>query len=146
MNRGILGKYADLTVVNNEGLVRDKNNTIFRSSPAELDGLYFEGDTGTGLLVPVTDGGQRYIIETLLSNSAEDSLSTLYLPHPAFSSRADLVRARKELITLIEDLKDADPGRLGVTCPVRKRPASLRELGLSMLVDLVRDITKRMMH
>lgn len=141
---GLINKYATLNPIANEVKIREFTTELVRNLDMVKTAAIDDRETGIVLLQQFTIDGQPVYLEVIGSSAFADSASTLYGAHPVFNNKGAYIEARRELITVIEDMKDAVPGSLIVTCPMRKRPALIRELGLAQLVDLMRAVARRM--
>lgn len=132
-------KYGSIKIVRNEGKAREHWNDLARQSPYEIEQFYFSSpNAGKGFLKHFKIDDQPAILEVIVS---DDVMNTIYVPHPIFNSRDDLIQSRREIIEIIEDMKESAPGRLVVNCSVRKRPAHLKELSTIQLVELFAVLT-----
>jgi hypothetical protein len=143
----LIQKYSSIRPIDNEAATREAFTALARDGRMGMEPhLIDDGRSGVLFLKRIRHGDDDAFLEVVPSSVHEDSMMTLYAPHPCFNSRAELMRARHELIECIEDLKEAMPGTLMVVCPSRKRPARLAELSTRQLFDLLADMVRGRGH
>lgn len=141
----LIAKYETLKPVFDESKIREFANDVARLGMSELHEIAVDDFVaGLVLMQKRTMGDRDVFIEVIGSGAHGDTIATLYEAHPIFNSKADFVAARRELIETIADLVDGDAGNLVIKCPIRKRPALIRELGTGQLSDLMRGIVSVM--
>jgi hypothetical protein len=138
----ILQKYQTLTVVNAEHRARNAQRDLFSMSAYDIE-QYALPNTAVGQIflfpIPGNVDGPEIVMEVMVSVVNEDSLSTLYQPHPIFNDRASYTEAREEITK--EAIRVAGAGDIGFAikkCPARKRPAHCWDMPLAQLLDFIR--------
>jgi hypothetical protein len=100
------------------------------ASSAKGGGAYIH----TSDLLPEAKG----LILEIIPGLNKDFITCLFRPHAIFNSPGELIRAREDLIQMLESLSGSAPGRLCINDTVRGRKLFLQELGTQQLIDIAR--------
>jgi hypothetical protein len=79
----------------------------------------------------------RQILEVIAGVRGDDSMCCLYEPHPMFNSPGEAVKAREELIALLESMHSAIPNTLLFDDEGRGRKVEIREMVTMQIVDSI---------
>lgn len=134
MNWQLAEKWRSVEFVRDPARTNTAVESLAQLNAAQLSNLGFI-NRDAGKVVIVQSGTD--ILEVVLGTRKDDLIGSLYRPNPIFNSPADLLKARLELIEIIEDVKDSAPGGLQGQCKARGRHVDLSEMPTIQLIDVV---------
>lgn len=141
---GILQKYSDLRQHKDANRVTSLQEQLGHMDKAQLDEIYAGSGEGGIAFLQESPGETNCVLETVVSTHG-DSISSMYVGHPVFQPRQRYVDARKELISLINDIAQAPQSGAVIMCSVRNRPVRVRELTLAQLIDVADFASKQLL-
>lgn len=99
--------------------------------------LFAQSTVGGGVFIYESKQFPNQILEIVAGVRADDLMSCLYEPHPMFNTPGEAIKAREELIQLLERMHMAIPGTLVIDDQGRGRKVELRELVTMQIVDMI---------
>lgn len=131
--------YGDVVVVNSERLAT-KLSIGLRDVAENVRRDCFAGDNQVGwfYLYRDDDVSADKVLEVVMSK-AGDRVVSVYVNHPIFQSRSELMHARRALIKAISKERGLSVESIGVEDPTRGRLLGLDELATGQLIDLLHE-------
>lgn len=135
MSSEILSKYLDLTVVNSSAIAQ-KMSLQLEAATLEVKQSTYGGNPLVGWFYlgrSVDHPGM--VFECTVT--PQDSISSVYMEHPMFESRAELMRTREALMNAIAADLGLSVEGVGIDDHARGRTLGLSELATGQLVDML---------
>jgi len=136
MSRELINKYAGVQTVANDELAKSMMKQLVEMNHFGIE-MRSALDAVGGDVILQDNKEPEVVLEMTVGQLAEDCALTLYMPHPIFNSRDDLMKAR---IEVIEGIKRYAPSQV-LNEPNRGRKVLLSEIGFAQLLDILKIVT-----
>jgi hypothetical protein len=132
-----LERFASLRTLKNEDHTRFLLGRMQGMTDSDKKPFFAQSKRAGGVYVYEAPDHPGQILEVVAGVRTDDMMACLYEPHPCFATPGELLKAREELIELLERLHQAVPGTLYIDDRGRGRKVELRELATMQLVDMI---------
>jgi hypothetical protein len=140
MSRKLHEKWASVQFIADKNKTDVLTHKAINLPPYSMDARTFVDPRAGAVIMYEVDG---QIIEVVLGTRVDDVIGAMYKPNPIFNSPADLRQARIDLIEMIEDIKNSEPGYLEGKCRARNRKVDLKEMPTVQLIDILAEFVKK---
>ena len=132
----VIEKYGKLNTINDE-VTTDEMLKRFTNQPYERHQDMWIRDAVAGDVGLYMDTHYPNKVIEVVMGAEESSVTTLFETNPIFFSRAELAKARKDLITEIGVATMSLPSNVAIRDEGRGRDVYLREMSTAQLIDLL---------
>jgi hypothetical protein len=145
-----LDRFAELRVSNIPDFESVANTLLaeFNEQPEhKRKAAFAQSKTGGGVYLYRTENPKMaaykdIILEIIPSPIDGAFITCLYAPHPVFASPGETVKAREQLIEMIERMYGATPGAIVVPDATRGRNIHLYEFATQQLIDRLKALLR----
>ena len=132
-----LAAYRDIVVVNADHIALDLGVQL-RGASIEAQKAAFAGSKETGWFYLYSHPKHPDVVmETIVSTGQDESIISLYKPHPAFASAGELMRVRRILIDGLASKFGMNAESIAIPDHSRGRELDMSELATGQLIDLL---------
>lgn len=137
-----LAKYRSIVVVNDDVKALALSIALNKIPRAEHR-PYFAGDHKTGFfyLFGPSDSVPDAVMETVMSPTGQDSVTSVYRFAPCFATPGELMRARGEVVAALAEKVGLSPEAIGIEDEGRGRTLGVNELAFGQLIDMLNEKT-----